>query len=94
VIEVRLAAELHRQIAEDQVALLAELEAKDMREAAVELRRFSPAQASQISHWTQFQIARLEGDETRRNEAARAVLTGGLRPSAPLCVSVAEAMQG
>jgi hypothetical protein len=94
VIEVRLAAELHRQIAEDQVALLAELEAKDMREAAVELRRFSPDQASQISHWTQFQIARLEGDETRRNEAARAVLTAGLRPSAPLCVSVAEAMQG
>ena len=82
----------HRGVIE--ATLAAELQAKDVREAAVELRRFSPAQTSQIAHWTRFQIARLEGDESRSHEAARAVLTAGLRPSAPLCVSVAEAMQG
>ena len=92
VIDAALAADLHRQIAEDQVALLAALEAKDGGAAAVELRRFSPDQPSQIGHWTRFQIARLEGDEAHRNEAARAVLTGGARPSAPLCASVAAAV--
>ena len=87
-----LAADLHRQIAEDQVALLAMLEANDAKAAAPELRRFSPDQPSQIAGWIQFQIARLERDEAHRNEAARAVLTGGPRPSAPLCSSVAAAV--
>jgi len=92
VIDAGLAADLHRQIAEDQVALLAALETKDVREAALELRRFSPEQPSQIAHWTRFQIARLDSDEVSRKEAARAVLTGGPRPSAPLCSSVAAAV--
>lgn len=92
VIDPALAADLHRQIAEDQVALLAMLEAKDRKAAAFELRRFTPAQPSQIAHWTQFQIARLEGDEARRNEVARVVLTSGPRPSAPLSSSVAAAV--
>jgi hypothetical protein len=86
-----LAADLHRQVAQDQVALLALLEAKDGAESAVELRRFSARQPSQVAAWTQFQIARLEGDEAARNEAARAVLTAGPHPSAPLCGSVAAA---
>jgi hypothetical protein len=70
------------------------LEAKDGAKAAVELRRFSADQPSQIAGWTQFQIARLEGDEARRNEAARAVLMAGPHPSAPLCGSVAAALLG
>jgi hypothetical protein len=87
-----VAADLHRQIAEDQVALLAALEAKDGPMAALEVRRFAPQQSSQIANWTLFQLARLEGDEARRNEAARAVLTAGPNPSAPLCASVAAAL--
>ena len=92
VIDAALAADLHRQVAEDQVAVLAALEAKDLAAAAIELRRFSPAQPSQIVHWTQFQVARLDGEAARRNEAARAVLAAGPRPSAPLCNSVAAAV--
>lgn len=87
-----LAADLHRQIAEDQVVLLAMLEAKDGANAAVELRRFPPGGPSQVANWTRFQIARLEGDEARGNEAARAVLVSGPHPSAPLCGSVAAAL--
>lgn len=94
VIAPALAADLHRQVAEDHIALLAALEANDVRTAGLELRRFSPGQASQIAGWTQFQIARLAGDEARRKAAARAVLTGGPRPSAPLCSSVATAVLG
>jgi hypothetical protein len=92
VIDTALAADLHRQIAEDQVAVLAMLEETDRKAVALELSRFSPEQPSQIANWTQFQIARLEGDAARRNEAARAVLTGGHPPSAPLCASVAAAV--
>lgn len=92
VIDPALAADLHRRLAEDQVAALAALEAKEGAKAAVELRRFSPGGSSQIAGWTQFQIARLEGDEGRRNEAARAVLMAGPNPSAPLCGSVAAAL--
>lgn len=94
VIDAALAAELHRQIAEDQVAVLAMLETMDVRAAVLELRRFSPEQPSQIGSWIRFQIARLDGDEARRNEAARAVLISGPRPSAPLCSSVAAAVLG
>ncbi len=87
-----LAADLHRQVAEDQVAALAALEAREGPMAAVDLRRFAPAQLSQVAAWTLFHIARLEGHEARRDEFARAILIMGPRPSGPLCASVAAAV--
>jgi hypothetical protein len=93
-VDPMLTADLHRRIAEDQLAVLTALEAKDAGAAVAELRRFAPGGPSQIAHWTEFQIAGLEGDEARRNDAARLVLTAGPCPSAPLCSSVADAVLG
>jgi len=89
VIDPALVSEAHRQIAEQQANFLAEFEARDAAAAVLQLRRFSSAQPSQAERWTRFQIARLEGDDERMNEATRAVMAAGPHPSAPLWRSVA-----
>lgn len=92
VIEPALVSEAHRQIAEQQVNFLGELEARGATEAVLQLRRFVPVQPSQAQRWTLFQVTRLEGDDERLNEAARAVMAPGPHPSAPLWRSVAAGM--
>jgi hypothetical protein len=89
VIDPALVMEAHRQIAEQQVSLLRDLEARDAAEAVQQLRRMSYGQPSQAEVWTRFQIARLERHEARLTEAARAILAAGPHPSAPLRRSVA-----
>ena len=63
--------------------------AAEIRAAVLQLRRFVPVQPSQAQRWTLFQVTRLEGDDERLNEAARAVMAPGPHPSAPLWRSVA-----